>query len=160
MFSVVLVKCRDWVFICELRVSTVSTKCEIAILQCQNTNYIWAVLFLFIGKDIQVFLVFRISAFCSWSCWTGNLHKISIFFAIKVHFCWTLNCQMFPNSAGTCPLYRTKRLSGTNFWNSDSPLWDRMLVKWYHLKELFGFFPSWKDLLCEPRKKKKHKSWD
>lgn len=38
MFSVVLVKCSDWVFIRESSVSTVSTKCEVAILQCQHTH--------------------------------------------------------------------------------------------------------------------------
>lgn len=74
MFSVVLVKCSDWVFIRELSVSTVSTKCEIAILQCQHTQTISGLCFFFIGKDIQVFLVFRISAFCSWTCWTGIIN--------------------------------------------------------------------------------------
>lgn len=75
MFSVVSVKCSDWVFIRESSVSTVSTKCEIAILQCQHTQTISGLCFFFIGKDIQVFLVFfRISAFCSWTCWTGIIH--------------------------------------------------------------------------------------
>lgn len=92
MFSVVSVKCSDWVFIRESSVSTVSTKCEIAILQCQHTNFIWAV-FVFIGKDIQVFLVFRISAFCSWTCWTGIINRQEWWSLHSEHFCWILNCQ-------------------------------------------------------------------
>lgn len=43
----------------ESSVSTVSTKCEVAILQCQHTPTISGLCFFFIGKDIQVFLVLQ-----------------------------------------------------------------------------------------------------
>lgn len=47
----------------ESSVSTVSTKCEIAILQCQHTPTISGLCFFFIGKDIQVFLVLQNKCF-------------------------------------------------------------------------------------------------
>lgn len=152
MFSVVLVKCRDWVFICEFRVSTVSTKCEIAILQCQHTIYIWAV-FLFIGKDIQVFLVFRISAFCSWSCWTGFTHKISIFchagtFLLDPEL---PNVSKFSRDVPTL-LHQKMKWSATNFWNRFPTL--RQDACWTRpLKGSPGFSPRWRDLSCQSRKK-------
>lgn len=105
--------CRSSVVI---EFSFVSQVCQLWALNVKlqycnvNTNYIWAV-FLFIGKDIQVFLVFRRSAFCSWTCWTGVINTVVI-----SAFCPTLNCQrmLSPDPAGTRP--STER---SNHWRCE-----------------------------------------
>lgn len=97
-------------------------------------------MFLFIGKDIQVFLVFRISAFCSWSCWTGVTHKISIFFHQGTFLLdpELPNVSKFSRDVPTL-LHQKLKWSATNFWNWHFPLWDGMLVKRCRSKDLLGF---------------------
>lgn len=80
--------CQLWALNVKLQYCNVNT----------HTKTISGLCFFFIGKDIQVFLVFRISAFCSWTCWTGIINTKGIlslrWWSLHyVHFCWILNCQ-------------------------------------------------------------------
>lgn len=84
--------------------------------------------------------------------WRYTLN-ISIFFS-EVHFCWTLNCQMFPNSAGPCPLYCTKRWNDlVQIFEIDISHFETGCLLNGTTQKIFGFSPSWRDLSCEPGKK-------
>lgn len=114
MFSVVLVKCSDWVSIRESSVSTVSTKCEVAILQCQHTHkhklYLGCVSFYRKRYSGLPSLQNKCFLFLNLLDWHYQHKKESSFSSgdlcimyISVES-WTAKMMLYPNSAGTSPL--------------------------------------------------------